>query len=132
MIRRQLTAAEITTLAPYVPRVDLEEAVLHIGHVPWYLPRRYCAIVRGNNVYVRAGVPSLHGQGWLGLLGHELTHVGQYRRGMTAFKYLCSAIFGYRRSSYEREAFRVQEQILTDLAARAAAPIGRAADRGDR
>ena len=52
----------------------------------------------------------------MALLGHELTHVGQYRRGMTALRYLCAAMLGYRRSRYEREAFVVQARILADLA----------------
>jgi hypothetical protein len=106
-------------LRPYIPREDLESACLHIDHVPWYLPRRFCAVVRGNNIYVRAGVPEQNTSTWLALLGHELVHVGQYRNGMTALGYLCAAVLGYRKNRYEKEAHAVQSRILQDLRLRA-------------
>jgi hypothetical protein len=116
---RSLTDAEKTALKAYVPHIDLQSAVLHEGTVPWYLPRRFIGIVRGRHVYFRrdAYVPgSAEG---LELLGHELTHVTQYRQGMTVLKYLWSTRRGYWNSRYEREAFDVQARIRRDLAARA-------------
>jgi hypothetical protein len=105
-------------LVPYVSPEDLTSAVLHLGRVPWYLPRRFCAVVRGTDVYFRSPACDQDGgPAWIAMLGHELTHVGQYRKGMTAFGYLCSTVFGYKRSRFEREAFAVQARILEDLSA---------------
>ncbi len=113
---RRLHDAEIDALLPYVPLVDLKNATLHLGRVPWYLPRRFGAIVRGNHVYLRCGIYVPLTPAGIALLGHELTHVGQYRNGMTAVSYLCSAICGYSNSRYEKAAFAVQARILMDLA----------------
>jgi len=115
MKSRGLTVAEMNVLSAYIPQVDLGNAVLHIGHVPWYLPRRFGAIVRGNDIYFRPGVYAEGTALGLALLGHELTHVGQYRTGMTAVRYLCSAMRGYRNSRYEKAAYGVQARILGDL-----------------
>jgi hypothetical protein len=112
---RGLTGLKMSALSPYIPRVDLDSATLHIGHVPWYLPRRFGAIVRGNDIYFRSNV-YVHGTALgIALLGHELTHVGQYRTGMTAVSYLCSIIGGYMNSRYEKAAYGVQARILGDL-----------------
>jgi Domain of unknown function (DUF4157) len=113
---RGLTEREKAALAPYIPEVDLNRAVLHVDRVPRYLPRRYAAIVRGNHIYFRAGVypgPTREG---IALLGHELAHVGQYRMGMTALSYLWSALRGYMNSRYEKAAYALQAKILKELA----------------
>jgi len=115
MKSRGLTVAEISVLSPYIPQADLENAVLHTGHVPWYLPRRFGAIVRGNDIYFRSDVYAGGTAAGLALLGHELTHVGQYRTGMTAVRYLCSVMRGYMNSRYEKAAYGVQARILGDL-----------------
>jgi hypothetical protein len=112
---RPLTLAEATALEAYISRVDLRRAILHVDHVPWYLPRRFVGIARGRHVYFRPGVYREGTVEGLALLGHELTHVGQYRNGMTALTYLCSVVFGYRNSRYERAAYAVQARILEDL-----------------
>jgi hypothetical protein len=117
-LARSLTDDEKRWLSPYIAAVDLDNAVLHDGHVPWYLHRRFVAVVRGNHIYMRLekytpGTP----QG-LALLGHELTHVMQYRNGMTVLAYLCASLRGYARNPYERAAFAVQAQILDDLSHR--------------
>ena len=104
-------------LTPYIPREDLESATLHIDHVPWYLPRRFCAVVRGTKIYFRPGIEEQNAAEWLAMLGHELVHVGQYRNGMTAFRYLCASVLGYRKNRYEKEAHAVQSRILEDLRA---------------
>jgi hypothetical protein len=118
MHRRRLTESEISMLTPYIPREDLDSACLHLDYVPWYLPRRFCAVVRGSDIYFRAGVQEQNAPRWLALLGHELVHVGQYRNGMTAFRYLCAAVRGYRQNRYEKEAFAVQSRIVRDLGLR--------------
>jgi|SRR5450631_350457 len=112
---RPLTLAEMSALEPYIPRADLERTILHLDHVPWYLLRRFGAIARGRHVYFRPGVYREGTVEGFALLGHELTHVGQYRNGMTALSYLCSVIFGYRSSRYEQVAYAVQARILEDL-----------------
>ena len=116
---RKLTDVEKRALCPYIPRIDLDNAILHDGHVPWYLPRRFVGIVRGNHVYFRAGAYVEGTSEGIALLGHELTHVFQYRTGMTAASYLWSTIRGYLNSRYEKAAFAVQAQIRRDRAAAA-------------
>ncbi len=115
---RGLTDGEKRLLRPYVADVDLESAVLHEGRVPWYLHRRFSAVVRGRNIYVRAGVYHPGTPEGAALLGHELTHVAQYRTGMTAFHYLWSALRGYRNNKYEKAAFAVQAKIMRELGGR--------------
>jgi hypothetical protein len=108
-------------LSPYIPRIDLDGAILHLGRVPWYLPRRFVGIVRGNHVYFRHGVYDPETAEGIALLGHELTHVYQYRNGMTAVSYLLSTLRGYINSHYEKAAFAVQARVRQDNAARTAA-----------
>jgi hypothetical protein len=119
-IIRPLSAAEKSALAPYIPPSDLAVAVLHLGHVPWYLPRRFDGIARGRHIYFRRGVYQEGTVQGIALLGHELVHVGQYREGMTALGYLHAALRGYRRSRYERAACAVQARILGDMELRLA------------
>jgi Domain of unknown function (DUF4157) len=112
---RGLSADEMRALAPYIATADLTRAVLHCGTVPWYLPKRFSAIVRGHHIFFRPGVYDPHTVAGIALLGHELTHVGQYRMGMSAARYLCSVIGGYHNSRYEKAAFAMQARILNDL-----------------
>lgn len=102
-------------LALYIPDEDLRAAVLHFGAVPWYLPRRFAAIARGRHIFFRHGAYAPLTPEGIALLGHELTHVGQYRAGMTAASYLLSAARGYRHSRFEKAAFAMQARILADL-----------------
>ena len=112
---RGLTAKESKTLGKYIPRHDLQRAVLHIGSVPWYLPQRFAAIARGKDIYFRRGIFVEGTSSWLALLGHELIHVGQYRAGMNAFRYVMSCAAGYGNSRYEIPAYAMQSRILGDL-----------------
>jgi hypothetical protein len=114
---RGLSAHEMRALERYIPTTDLTQAVLHCGTVPWYLPNRFSAIARGRHIFFRPGVYDPHTAAGIALLGHELTHVGQYRAGMTAAHYLCSVMRGYQRSRYEKAAFAMQARILKDLRA---------------
>jgi hypothetical protein len=111
---RALHDREKAALAAYIPREDLENARLREDGVPWYLPRRFCGITRGNRIYFRPGAYDPASDAGIALLGHELVHVGQYRRGMTALSYLASALRGYLRSRFEREAFALQTRIAQD------------------
>lgn len=112
---RPLSTLEKEALAPYIATVDLHSAVLHEGTVPRYLPGRFQAIARGNHIYFRAGVYDPSRPEGLALLGHELVHVGQYRRGMTWLRYLWSVRRGYSRSPYERDALAMQMRIFAAL-----------------
>ena len=53
---RALTACEKQRLSPFIPKVDLDNADLHDGEVPWYLGKDFEGITRGNNIYFRPGV----------------------------------------------------------------------------
>jgi hypothetical protein len=117
-ISRGLSAHEKRALAPFIADADLDSAILHIGKVPWYLPRRFAAIVRGRHVYLRQDGYAADTLAGLALLGHELIHVGQYRRGMTVAAYLWSARAGYRNNPFEKEAFDMQSRILAELTLR--------------
>lgn len=113
---RSLNQCEKTTLAPYIPQPDLDAAVLHLGRTPWYLPSRYIGITRGNDIYFRAGAYNPTTASGFALLGHELVHVGQYRRGATAVHFLWSyAVWTYDNSPYEILANRTQQRIVGEL-----------------
>jgi hypothetical protein len=111
---RALSDREKAALSAYIPWIDLQNARLRDDRVPWYLPRRFCGITRGNRIYFRPGAYGPASDAGIALLGHELVHVGQYRRGMTALRYLAAALRGYLRSRYEREAFALQMRIAQD------------------
>jgi len=115
---RPLTECERELLRPYIPEVDLGHADLRPGEAPWYLPRRYIGITRGNVIYFRPGAYDPTTPSGIALLGHELVHVGQYRRGETWLSFIWSYRRGYERSSLERPAYELQARILNDLVAR--------------
>lgn len=114
---RHLTAREKNLLGPYIPQIDLQNAVLRVGRVPWYLGKRFRAITRGNRIFFREGTYDPDTVDGIALLGHELVHVGQYRRGMNWFKYLWSARHGYYSCQHEKEAFALQRKIRKELSA---------------
>jgi hypothetical protein len=116
MPSRPLTDSEKSLLAPYIPAVDLENAIVHEGKVPWYLPKGFSAITRGRNIYLRCGVYECGTAAGIALLGHEMVHVGQYREGMTAIKYLWSSRNGYSpETRYENAAYALERRIFRDL-----------------
>jgi len=112
---RPLTGTEKCRLTPYIPKVDLDNADLHDGKVPWYLGKDYDGITRGNDIYFRPGVYAAGTDDGTALLGHELVHVGQYRNGMNWLNYLWSTRKGYENSPYEKAAYAMQDRILQDL-----------------
>jgi RHS repeat-associated protein len=115
---RALTDCEKSTLAPYIPKVDLDNADIHDGEMPWYTPSDMAGITRGNDIYFRAGAYEQGTVAGASILGHELVHVGQYRNGMTAASYLWSARGGYSENSkYEAPAYKLDRQITKDLTA---------------
>lgn len=112
---RPLTATEKCKLKPYIPQTDLDNADLHDGQVPWYLGKDFAGITRGNDIYFRPGVYDGTTAAGLGILGHELVHVGQYRNGMNWLTYLWSTRNGYMNSPYEKAAYALENTIVTDL-----------------
>jgi hypothetical protein len=112
---RPLTPSEKCKLKPYIPKVDLDNADLHDGEVPWYLGKDFAGITRGNDIYFRPGVYDATTAAGIGILGHELVHVGQYRNGMTALSYLLSTRHGYMKSPYEQAAYALEAQIRNAL-----------------
>jgi RHS repeat-associated protein len=115
---RALTACEKLLLSPYIPKIDLNNADIHDGEVPWYLPSDMDGITRGNDIYFRPGAYEQGTVAGTALLAHELVHVGQYRNGMTWYKYLWSTRQGYARSSkYEKPAYDLQRKVTNELSA---------------
>ena len=113
---RRLTADEKTALCSCIPPRDLDAAILHDGHAPWYLPQRFAAVTRGNRIYLRPGACRSDTVDGLALLAHELAHVGQYRRGATWLTFLLSYLrHGYRNSPLEIEARRAAGRVRNAL-----------------
>lgn len=113
---RALTDCEKGVLGPYIPKVDLDNADLHDGQVPGYLPDNMDGITRGNDIYLRPGVYDAGTPAGMALLGHELVHVGQYRNGATAASFLWSYRGGYSENTkYEKPAYELGAKIQNDL-----------------
>ena len=112
---RPLTDCEKQVLGPFIPKIDLDNANLHDGQVPWYLGKDYEGITRGNDIYFRQGVYDPSTIDGLATLGHELVHVGQYRNGMTFAKYLWASRHGYDKNPYEKPAYDKEAEIKAAL-----------------
>jgi hypothetical protein len=113
---RALTDCEKDALRPYIPEVDLNNADIHEdGKMPWFAPDSALAITLENNIYFREGAYDPSTVGGIALLGHELVHVGQYRNGATRASFVWSYRRGYENSKYEKAAFKMQDQIRSDL-----------------
>jgi len=112
---RSLTDCEKKKLAPYIPKIDLDNANLHDDGVPWYLGKGYEGITRGNDIYFRQGVYDPSTVAGLADLGHELVHVGQYRNGLTWAKYIWASRHGYDKNPYEKPAFEKEAEIKQGL-----------------
>ena len=97
-------------------QVDLDNADIHFGEMPWYTPSDMSGITRGNDIYFREGAYPEGTPAGFSILAHELVHVGEYRNGMNAASYLWSVRSGYSRSSkYEAPAYKMDEKVLNDL-----------------
>lgn len=112
---RPLTAQERTLLGPYIPEADLDSADVHVGEMPWYAPDWAAGITRGNDIYFRSPQQTFCTPEDLGLLGHELVHVGQYREGMTWMDYFWASRGGYDNNKYELPAYELQRKIQSEL-----------------
>ena len=112
---RSLTVSEKIYLSPYIPQRDLNNAEIHIGKMPWYAPEWAVGITRGNDIYFRDPNQSFDSASDLGLLGHELIHVGQYAEGMTWLSYFWANRDGYDNNPYEVDAYEMQRLITQAL-----------------
>ena len=125
---RALTKCEKRNLAPYIPRIDLDNADIRenewppkIGKFfPIPLSKDVAAITLGNKIYIRPGEydpTTIDGEA---LLGHELVHVGQYRTGeMTRAGYLNELIKhgSGTQNKYEAPAYGLEDEIKFSLPA---------------
>jgi len=112
---RPLTDSEKEYLAPYIPQRDLDNADIHVGEMPFYAPSWADGITRGNDIYFRDPSLTFDTPENLGLLGHELVHVGQYADGMTWLSYLLAGRNGYMENPYEQEAYAMGRKITEEL-----------------
>jgi RHS repeat-associated protein len=116
---RPLTDCEKRRLAQFIPKIDLDNADVHPGEVPWYfhlVSKDYEGITRGNDIYFRPGVYDPTTVDGLATLGHELVHVGQYRNGgLTWAKYLWASRHSYDKNPYEKPAYDKQDEIQNTL-----------------
>jgi len=117
---RHLTKCEKYALAPYIPRIDLDNADVHDdGKVPWWFMNKQAGgVTDHNNIYFRVGEFNPSTIEGLAALGHELVHVGQYRRNeLTKLKYLSEARKNgwQEKNKYERPAYALEAIIKTTL-----------------
>lgn len=113
---RALTDCEKSLLSPHNPQVDLDKADIHDGQVPRYLSSDMAGTTRGNDIYFRPGAYQQGIVDGIGILGHELVHVGQYRNEMTWYKYAWESRKGYdENNKYEKPAYHTERRIKNDL-----------------
>jgi len=109
---RSLTACEKDKLKGFIPQIDLDNADVHENEVLWFTPHWAGGITLHNDIYFRPGNGDTCTIAGLAQLAHELTHVGQYRLGMTEPGYiLTSLIHGYEHNPYEQAAYAKQEEV---------------------
>ena len=112
---RPLTDCEKKALAPYIPKVDLDNADLHDGQVPWWLGKRFEGVTLHNDIYFRPGVYNPSTPAGIAVLGHELVHVGQFRKGLSVARYIWASMKGYDKNPYEKPAYEKQAEIEDTL-----------------
>ena len=115
---RPLNNREKDYLSLYIPKRDLDSADVRVGEMPFYAPSWATGITRGNTIYFRNPKQEFITAADLGLLAHELVHVGQYAQGMTWISYLWSTKNGYENSEYEVDAYNQQYKIIHELQVR--------------
>lgn len=116
--KRHLSEYENKKLSPYLSKATRDDAILHIGKVPFWLRHDADAVTLHNDIYFRNGVYDPGTFEGLALLAHELFHVDQYARGwMTVKSYLLEAMKhgGDEENKYEAPAYRFQNAVLQHL-----------------
>ena len=116
---RPLTRCEKQTLAPYIPGVDLGHANIHDDGLPIPALPDVVGMTFGNDIYFRENAYDSGSASGIALLGHELVHVGQYRRGeLTIPRYVLFAALHFwdnKNSKYEKPAYKLDLDIFSDL-----------------
>ena len=111
---RPLTDFEKGILKRFIPEQDLDSARLVIGDMPFWLPKQDIGLTLYNTIYLASYDPLNMAD--IATLGHELTHVGQYRNGLNIFSYGLSCRHGYWNSPLEKAAYAMEAKIKEALA----------------
>lgn len=112
---RALSNTERQYFSPHFQAKTIEKARIIEGCVPFWLRQCMCAVVVGERIYLRRGVYQENTVSGITLLAHELTHVEQFLTGMTIMKYLWACRCGYRKNSYEIEAYQRAREICRQV-----------------
>jgi len=112
---RSLTDSEKSYLSPYIPERDLNNADITVGEMPFFSPDWANGITLGNDIYFKNPNQTFNTPEDLGLLSHELVHVGQYAEGMTYLSYFWESMGGYSNNPYEIYAYNLQKLITLEL-----------------
>jgi RHS repeat-associated protein len=94
----------------------LDNARVHENETPWWLKADARAVTIGDHIYMRPGEYSRYSAEGAELLGHELTHVEQFRNGMTIPAYIVNP------SKYEAPAYDRQPEFSADFCRRYSGP----------
>jgi len=76
---QKLTPCAINRLSPYFPGLDLSKINIHTDGVPAYAIGNPDAYTEGYDIWFKEGMYDPYSLTGLGLIGHEVTHVNQYR-----------------------------------------------------
>jgi RHS repeat-associated protein len=121
---RHLGEDEKRQLSWYLPEIDLNNAVIHVGKTPHFglipfpFPENADAVTVHNNIFVRKSAYDPGSPEFLDLLAHEIFHVGQYRtHQMTVTSYLREAAQhgGGENNKYERPAYEFGRIVYRHL-----------------
>jgi RHS repeat-associated protein len=124
---RPLTACEKQKLGPFIPQADLDRADVHEDKWPPkiakfislgpFLSGDVVGVTLENDIYLRPGAYDPSTPDGLGLLGHELVHVGQYRQD-TSRKAYCGELIRHgsgTKNKYEAPAYAKGNDVQTQL-----------------
>jgi hypothetical protein len=104
-VGRRLSDQERARYAPFFEPELLDSVRVVEGHVPFWLRPDMLGVTLGPRIHFRPGAYDAGTADGIELLGHELVHVQQFRRGMTVWRYVWASRRGYRRNRYEVEAY---------------------------
>jgi Domain of unknown function (DUF4157) len=110
---RDLTAFERSVQAVHFSASLLDAVRIVDDRVPFWLRPDMCGVTLGNRIWFRPGAYDAATPAGIELLAHELTHVRQFRDGMTVLGYVWASRCGYRRNRYEVEARAVAAGVRT-------------------
>jgi RHS repeat-associated protein len=109
---RPLSNCEKDNLSDFIPKEDLDNANLRDGDPPKWLRKDKDAVTIGNDIRTKKKFDESNA-GDLGLLGHELVHVGQFRNGMTVGDYIWESMKNGTGTDnkFENPAYEKQREI---------------------